>query len=52
MQIKYADGYAELPSGPGLGIDIDEEEAKKHPARPFAETRSTLQWPDGSVGDT
>jgi galactonate dehydratase len=52
VQIKYADGYAELPAGPGLGIDINEEEAKKHPARPFAETRGTLQWPDGSVGDT
>lgn len=52
VHIKYSDGYAELPPGPGLGIDIDEEEAKKHPARPFTETRGTLQWPDGSVGDT
>ncbi|HJN07666.1 MAG TPA: enolase C-terminal domain-like protein [Pirellulaceae bacterium] len=52
VHIKYTDGYAELPPGPGLGIDINEEEAKKHPARPFAETRGTLEWPDGSVGDT
>ena len=52
VHIKYANGYAELPPGPGLGIDIDEEAAKKRPARPFTETRGTLRWPDGSVGDT
>jgi galactonate dehydratase len=52
VHIKYANGYAELPQGPGLGIDIDEEAAKKRPARPFAETRGTLEWPDGSVSDT
>ncbi len=52
VHIKYKDGYAELPPGPGLGIDIDEEAAKKRPARPFTETRGTLQWPDGSVSDT
>ena len=52
VHIKYSNGYAELPAGPGLGIDIDEEAAKKRPARPFTETRGTLQWPDGSVGDT
>ena len=52
VHIKYSNGYAELPPGPGLGIDINEEAAKKRPARPFAKTRGTLQWPDGSVGDT
>jgi galactonate dehydratase len=52
VHIKYSDGYAELPPGPGLGIDIDEAAAKKRPARPFANTRGTLEWPDGSVGDT
>ena len=52
VHIKYADGYAELPPGPRLGIDVNEEAAKKRPARPFARTRGTLQWPDGSVGDT
>ena len=52
VYVKYANGFAELPPGPGLGIDINEEEAKKHPARPFTKTRGTLQWPDGSVGDT
>ena len=52
VHIKYSNGYAELPPGPGLGIDINDEAAKKRPARPFAKTRGTLQWPDGSVGDT
>ena len=52
VTIKYKDGFAALPPGPGLGIDIDEKAAAKRPARPFARTRSTLQWPDGSVGDT
>ncbi len=52
VHIKYADGYAELPAGPGLGIDINEEAAKKRPGRPFEKTRGTLEWPDGSVGDT
>ena len=52
VHIEYADGYAALPPGPGLGIDINEEAAKKRPARPFTRTRGTLRWPDGSVGDT
>ncbi len=52
VKIAYANGYAALPEGPGLGIDIDEAVAKKRPARPFTETRGTLRWPDGSVGDT
>ena len=50
--IKYSNGYAELPPGPGLGIDINEEEAKKLSGRPFTDTRPILQWPDGSVADT
>ena len=52
VHIKYADGYAELPPGPGLGIDINEDAAKKRPARPFTDTRGILKWPDGSVADT
>jgi galactonate dehydratase len=46
------EGYASLPEGPGLGIEVDEEktiEAGRHPAR-------TFEWPDhrlrdGSVAD-
>jgi len=28
------DGYIEVPSGPGLGIEVNEEELKKHPYQP------------------
>ncbi len=52
VHIKYSEGYAELPLGPGLGIDINEVEAKKHPPRPFTDTRGILTWSDGSVADT
>ena len=31
-QLKPKNGYIELPTAPGLGIDIDEEALKKHPA--------------------
>jgi len=52
VHIKYADGFAELPPGPGLGIDINEKAAEKRPARPFTDTRGIQKWPDGSVADT
>ena len=52
VHIEYADGYAALPPGPGLGIDINEDAARSRPGRPFIETRGILKWPDGSVGDT
>ena len=52
VDIKYSNGYAELPTEPGLGIDINEEAAKKRPGRPFTDTRGILRWPDGSVADT
>jgi len=52
VTIKYKNGYAAMPPGPGLGIDIDEKAAAKRPAKPFKKTRGTLKWPDGSVGDT
>lgn len=33
--IKIDHGFAELPTDPGLGIDIDLEELKKHPYNPL-----------------
>ena len=32
-RIKIVDGYIEVPSTPGLGIDLDEEEIAKHQAK-------------------
>jgi len=33
------DGYIQLPDGPGLGVELNEEAARKHarPGRPFFE---------------
>jgi len=42
-------GYIELPTRPGLGIEINEKEADKHPFQPDIDARHFL--PDGSVGE-
>ncbi|HEX4931490.1 MAG TPA: mandelate racemase/muconate lactonizing enzyme family protein [Gaiellaceae bacterium] len=42
-------GYVTAPTGPGLGLDFDEAEARKRPSR---DARLPQRyWPDGSVGD-
>jgi galactonate dehydratase len=46
-QVK--DGFAELPLGPGLGIDLDEKVAAQHPYRPV--NRPNYVFSDGSVAD-
>lgn len=46
------DGYASLPQGPGLGVEIDEaklEEIAKKPHKPEWPTRGRLK--DGSIAD-
>jgi len=42
-------GYAALPQAPGLGVELDEAEAAKHPYR--ADFRSQHTFADGSVAD-
>jgi galactonate dehydratase len=42
-------GYIYPPTGPGIGIDINEREAAKHPYEPELEMR--YFHPDGSVAD-
>jgi galactonate dehydratase len=42
-------GYAELPDRPGLGADLDEKVAAKHPYQPV--TRPNYVFPDGAVAD-
>ena len=42
-------GYVEVPSGPGLGLELDEEEARRRPSRD-APLPSRF-WPDGGVAD-
>jgi L-alanine-DL-glutamate epimerase-like enolase superfamily enzyme len=41
--------YVDLPTKPGLGLDLDEAVAAKHPYRP--DLRTMWVWPDGSVAD-
>lgn len=46
---RAAAGYVTPPTGPGLGLDFDETEARKRPSR---DARLPQRyWPDGSVGD-
>ncbi len=47
--VEVVDGYVAIPDRPGLGIDIDEGEAAKHPYKPEAMQR--YFHPDGSVAD-
>ena len=42
-------GYVDLPTKPGLGLDLNEAEAAKHPYRP--DLRPMWVWEDGSVAD-
>jgi L-alanine-DL-glutamate epimerase-like enolase superfamily enzyme len=43
------EGYVTLPNGPGLGLEFDEEEARRRPSRDGELPHR--YWPDGSVGD-
>lgn len=47
--VEVVDGYVAIPDRPGLGIDIDEQEAAKHPFKPEAMQR--YFHPDGAVAD-
>ncbi len=38
-QLKPKNGYIELPTAPGLGIDVDEEALKKHPAKVYPQRK-------------
>jgi len=43
------DGFAELPSEPGLGVKLNVEAARAHPYEP--DFRPPWHWEDGSVAD-
>ena len=46
------DGYASLPQGPGLGVEIDEEKVRSIDAAPQKPYRwPSGKYPDGSVAD-
>ena len=47
--LRLRDGHFELPQGPGLGIELDEDVIARHPyqPRPFYDIR----YPDGAVAE-
>lgn len=47
--VEVVDGHAAIPTLPGLGIDIDEAAAARHPFQPEAMQR--YFHPDGAVAD-
>ena len=47
--VEVVDGYVQISDRPGLGIDINEQEAAKHPFKPEAMQR--YFHPDGAVAD-
>jgi galactonate dehydratase len=47
--VKVKDGFAELPDRPGLGVDLDEKVAAKHPYKPV--NRPNYVFSDGGVAD-
>jgi len=49
-QLKPVNGYIPLPTAPGLGLDIDEEELKKHPYRQFPLRKLPFPEDDGKAG--
>lgn len=47
---KIASGYAEIPEGPGLGLEVDERAAGRHPYEPEPQL-AAARLADGSVTD-
>jgi galactonate dehydratase len=49
--IKMVDGYWQVPDGPGLGIEVDEEICARHPFQPEVLHTSNAVLEDGTVVD-
>jgi len=47
--VEIKAGYALPPERPGLGLELNEQEAARHPYREIP--RPAWHWPDGSVAD-
>jgi galactonate dehydratase len=47
-QLKPKNGYIELPTAPGLGVDVDEEALNKHPGKVY--TGRKLRHPQDEPG--
>jgi galactonate dehydratase len=49
--IRRIDGYWQVPDAPGLGVEIDEAEAARHPFKQEVLTATDAVLPDGTVVD-
>ena len=47
--VVVKNGFAELPSKPGLGVELNEKVAAQHPYKPV--NRANFHFADGGVGD-
>jgi galactonate dehydratase len=47
-QLKPRNGYIELPTAPGLGVDVDEEALKRHPGKVYEGRK--LRQPEDEPG--
>ena len=47
--VQVKEGFAELPSRPGLGVDLNEKVAAQHPYKPV--NRPNYVFSDGAVAD-
>ena len=47
--VQVKEGFAELPSRPGLGVDLNEKVASQHPYKPV--NRPNYVFSDGAVAD-
>jgi galactonate dehydratase len=47
-QLKPKNGYIELPTAPGLGVDVDEEALKRHPGKVYEGRK--LRHPEDEPG--
>jgi len=50
-QLKPVDGYIQIPTEPGLGLDIDEEALLKYPYKQFPLRKMPFPEDDGKMGD-
>lgn len=48
---EYEDGYVELPDGPGLGIEVDEEYVRERAETDVDWHNPVWEHPDGSVAE-
>ena len=49
--LRTENGYWLPAQAPGLGIEVDEDQAKKHPFRQEVMHSTTIQAPDGAILD-